>query len=186
MEYPLPDIIFVGGKKRSGKDFLCDQLVAQAGFTKVHMVEPWLRRFFERRGLNPDRWEELKTPYRAEIQAEAAAARANDPNVLINYLRGYLADLPKPICVTAMRFINEAQLGMQMGALVVRVETSTATRLARFIASGEDLALMNDPFESEVDQMPVHLVVSGEEHASVYVPLLSAGYLALLNMRRAA
>src|SRR5262245_44365777 len=97
----LPDIIFVGGKKRSGKDYLCDLLVKEAGFTKVHMVEPWLRGFFERRGLDPDQWEALKAQYRADIQAEAAASRATNPNVLIDYLRGHLASLPKPICVTA-------------------------------------------------------------------------------------
>jgi hypothetical protein len=172
----LPDIIFVGGKKRSGKDFLCDQLVAQGGFTKVHMVEPWLRQFFERRGLDPDRWEELKVEYRAEIQAEASTARAENPNVLIDYLRGHLASLPKPIAITAMRFINEATLGIEMGAMVVRVKTSDETRRQRFIASGDDLALMDDPFEAEVDVMPVHLEISGEMPAHIYVPALADYY----------
>ena len=45
----LPDIIFVGGVKRSGKDFACDRLVEEAGFHKVHIVEPWLARRWCRR-----------------------------------------------------------------------------------------------------------------------------------------
>lgn len=172
----LPDIIFVGGKKRSGKDHLCDLLVREAGFTKIHMVEPWLRQFFERPDLDPDRWEELKAQYRAEIQAEAAASRAENPNVLIDYLRGHLMSLPKPIAVTAMRFSNEATLGIELGALVVRVKTSDEARRKRFLASGDDLALMDDPFEAEVDVMPVHIEISGEMPAEVYVPALADYY----------
>src|SRR5262249_3544441 len=111
-----------------------------------------------------------------EIQAEAAASRATNPNVLIDYLRGHLASLPKPICVTAMRFTNEATLGMELGAMVVRVKTSDETRRQRFIASGDDLALMDDPFEAEVDVMPVHIEISGEMPADIYVPALADCY----------
>lgn len=172
----LPDIIFVGGKKRSGKDFVCDRLVGEAGFTKVHIVEPWLRDFFARRGLDPNRWEELKAEYRADIQAEASVARAVNPNVLIDWFREAVKDMPRPLCVTAVRFTNEAQLGLELGALVVRVKTSDETRRQRFLASGDDLALLNDPFEAEVDAMPVHLEVSGEMPGTMYVPAMADYY----------
>lgn len=178
----LPDSIFVGGRKREGKDFVADLLVKEAGFTKVHIVAPWLRAFFERRGLDPDRWEELKSQYRAEIQAEASAARAENPNVLIDWFRQAIPTLPRPFCVTAVRFINEAQLGMQVGALVVRVKTTDEVRRQRFLASGDDLALMDDPFEAEVPLMPVHLEISGELAAELYVPTLAAAYQQMSEM----
>jgi len=75
-----------------------------------------------------------------------------------------------------MRFINEATLGIELGAMVVRVKTSDATRRQRFIDSGDDLALMDDPFEAEVDAMPVHIEISGEMPAQVYVPALADYY----------
>jgi hypothetical protein len=172
----LPDIIFVGGRKRSGKDFVCDRLVAEAGFTKLHIVEPWLRQWAPRYGYAPDDWERAKTEHRAECQADAAAERAGDPMVLIRWMRAALAERKGPVCVTAVRFSNETELGMELGALCVRVKTSDETRRQRFLASGDDLALMDDPFEAEVDVMPVHIEISGEMPGTFYVPALANYY----------
>lgn len=158
---PLPDLIFVAGKKRVGKDVLCDTLVEREGFTKVHIVESWLRRWCERRGLDPNLWEIHKTTYRAEIQQEAAAARVDDPLCLIRPLLSDLENLPRPLCVTAVRFHNEVDYGKQAGAWCLRVEVPNQTRYARFVQSGESMNLFNDPFEKEVDSLQVDGVISG-------------------------
>src|SRR5215213_2822033 len=139
----LPDLIFVGGKKRSGKDFLCDRLVAERGFHKAHIVEAWLRQWFAARGENPDEWETLKTRYRAEIQADAEVARAKNPRCLLDSFAELLPTFPRPLCVTAIRFVNEAQFGVELGALVIRVQTHDTERAKRFLAAGERLELLN-------------------------------------------
>lgn len=186
----LPDIIFVGGKKRSGKDFVCDRLVEEAGFTKVHIVEPWLRQWATRYGYADDDWVRAKTELREQCQIDATAEREKDPFVLINWLRESLPTLPRPLCVTAVRFTNETLFGMQIGALCLKVETPDTERAKRFLASGDSLALLNDPFESQIDVMPVHAVIPGTMPADWYVPAISAIYSSMLGykdqMRKAA
>lgn len=179
----LPDIIFVAGVKRSGKDFVCDRLVEEAGFTKVHIVEPWLRQWCTQYGYAPDDWERAKTERRAECQADAAANRAKNPFVLIDWFRESVKSMPKPICVTAVRFINEAMLGFELGALVLRVNTPDEVRIERFKASGDTLELLNDPFEREVNQMPVHAEIPGFMPADWYVPSIASVYEAMLSQQ---
>lgn len=179
----LPDIIFVAGKKRSGKDFVCDRFVEQAGYRKLHIAENWLRLFFERRGLDPDRWEELKADYRLEIQAEAELARQENPRRLLDPLVEELVRVKVPTVVTAVRFINEALLGFELGALVLRVHTPEDIRAERFLASGEDLKHLNDSFEREVDQMPVHAAIPGTMPADWYVPAIASIYETMLDQK---
>lgn len=179
----LPDIIFVGGVKRSGKDFACDRLVEEAGFHKVHIVEPWLRKWCAEHDYDPDTWETVKFKERARIQADAAKSRESNPNVLIDWFREAAPTLSKPFAVTAVRFINEAMLGFELGALVLRVHTPDDIREERFRAAGDDLALMSDPFEKEVYQMPVHAEIPGIMPADWYVPAMASIYEVLLDQQ---
>jgi hypothetical protein len=87
------------------------RLVAEKGFHKAHIVEAWLRQWFAARGENPDEWETLKTPYRAEIQADAEIARAENPRCLLDSFAELLPTFPRPLCITAIRFINEHSSG---------------------------------------------------------------------------
>jgi hypothetical protein len=178
----LPDIIFVGGKKRSGKDYLCDLLVERAGFTKYHIVRGWLEGFAARHRISYAEYEAHKEFWRHDVQAEASAARAADPDCLVNAFREILPTLPRPLCVTAVRFANECLFGMEVGAMVVRVATSDRTRRERFIASGTSLELFDDPFEHEVDLMPAHLEMSGEMDADNYIPTLAGVYRELSRL----
>lgn len=179
----LPAVIFVGGKKRSGKDFLCDRLVEQAGFRKVHIVEPWLRQWAVSHGYHEDEWETVKFKHRAEIQADANVARETDPMVLVRYMRDWLPTLPKPICVTAVRFTNEMQMGMQMNAMCLRVDCPDEERKQRFLTAGETLALFDDPFEHEIDTMPVNFGVPGNMPGWWYVPALCELYRTMLIVK---
>jgi hypothetical protein len=156
-----PDIVFVGGKKKSGKDFLCDALVRDLGYTKFHIVAPWLAEFRKRHGLSEEEYEKNKAKWRPVVQAEAASARREDPHCLTRAFRAVLPHLPRPLVVTAMRFANEAEMGWEVGALVLRVRCRDEVRRQRFVEAGEDLALFDDPFEAEVDKMPVHYEVNG-------------------------
>src|SRR5262249_47377392 len=144
--------------------------------TKVHIVEAWLREWVAANGENPDEWETLKVKYRAEIQDAAELARAANPRCLLDSFAARLPALPRPICVTAMRFINEARYAMELGALVIRVQTPDTVRAQRFLAGGESLALLEDPFEREIDQLPVHLELPGTEPAAWYVPAIEELY----------
>lgn len=167
-----PDIVFVGGKKRAGKDFFADALVSELGYTKYHIVRPWMEEFCRRHGVAYEDYEKEKHRWRALIQKEATEARATDPDCMVRALRAALPTLPRPLVVTAMRFKNEAEFGWQAGALVLRVKTRDAVRRQRFLDAGEDLALFDDPFEAEVDTMPVHYEVTGTLSADTYSWLL--------------
>ncbi len=183
---PLPDVVMVGGRKRAGKDFLCDSLVRYSGFVKLHIVEPYLRAFFGRRGLDPDLWEELKPLYRAEIQAEAEVARAEDPLCLIRRLPeriDFLRAQGHKVAITGVRFTNEVLFGVQSGYLVVKVWVPDSVRRQRFIDSGESLELFDDPFEREIDQMQWPLEIEGTYPAESYPFLVSAGFGGLHQAR---
>lgn len=189
----LPRVVAFAGKKKSGKDFAADCLVRDAEFTKLHIVEPWLRLWMAEHGLDPDNWEELKARYRAEIQRDALKAREGDPLRLIRVLPARINEVlaeGESVAITGVRFINEATWMMQQGYLVVKVEVEPATRMQRFVQSGEDLALFNDPFETEIDLLPWHLCVAGDQPAEVYTVCLSAAYVAMLaekeHQRKAA
>ncbi len=178
---PLPNVIFFGGRKKSGKDFICDFLVRERGYTKLHIAEPWLRGFCERHSLTWEHYSANKHLYRAQVQAEAEQARAENPNVLIEMLgreldrrRGEL------IVVSGIRFINEALFAIWNGHLMVKVEVDDETRRQRFIEAGESLELFDDPFEREIDEMPYHLLVPGNLEAWRYEFLLSGGYIKLM------
>lgn len=184
---PLPNVIFFGGKKKSGKDFICDFLVRERGYTKLHIAEPWLRAFCERHNITWEHYSANKHLYRAQVQDEATLARERNPNVLLDLLgqeldrrRGEL------IAVSGIRFINEALFAIWNGHLMVKVEVPDDIRRQRFIDAGESLALFDDPFEAEVDQMPYQLLVPGDLEAWRYEFLLSGGYIKLMLTKKEA
>lgn len=172
MNQPIANIVFVAGKKLAGKDYLCDLLVAERGYHKFHIVHPWLMKFCERHGIPWSEYEQVKAKWRAQIQIEATEARNKNPNVLVDEFRALLPSLPRPLCVTAVRFKNEGLLGREIGALIVRVDTPDDVRRQRFIDKGEDLSLFNDPFESEIDSIPAHTTVCGDWPKSWFIPAL--------------
>lgn len=186
----LPRLIFVGGAKRSGKDFLCDALVAQAGCVKVHIAEQWLKALCFEMGISyVEDYLPNKANYRAEIQRRAAAARQADPLVLVKQFDPWVREQFKTrpglrLAVSGMRFANEADYAIQIGAFSVRVAVSDDVRRQRFVEAGEDLALFNDPFEAEIPAMPVHCELPGDMPAEWYPPAIAEiyGYLSVLTV----
>lgn len=169
----MPELIFVSGRKLAGKDYLCDRLVAEAGYHKFHIVYPWLvNQFCPRHGISYDEYTANKPKWRAICQEEATAERAKDPDVLIRVFRDRLPELPRPLCVTAVRFAREVRLCLDLGGLALRVQTPDEVRRQRFLDAGEDLALFDDPFEKEIDALPVHADVCGSLAPDQYVPIV--------------
>lgn len=187
----LPPVVFVAGKKRAGKDFLADALVADAGFEKTHIAAPWLLEFFSARGYHFDTYDEvpteLKVRYREGIQREATLAREYNPEVLIDLMREYLLERTstKPLVVSGVRFRNEAEFAIRQGYFVVKVAVSDEVRRQRFLAAGENLELFDDPFEREIDGLPAHLEVTGDMPASFYPQVVGQAYLSMLRIREA-
>ena len=186
---PLPPVLFIAGKKKSGKDFLADTFVTEFGYAKLHIAEPWLRAWFAAKGLNPDEWETLKTQHRTEIQKDAQVARdESGGRALLVGLHNRVEDLlltHEGVAVSGVRFINEGQFAMQNGYFVVRVDTGDETRRQRFIDSEESLKLFDDPFEHEVNLLPCHIIVSGEEAGWKQPYIVATGYSTLMRYRRA-
>lgn len=168
----MPEIVFVAGKKLAGKDYLSDRLVAEAGYHKFHIVYPWLLTFCERHGVPYDEYTANKPRWRELCQKEAAEEREKDPDILLRMFRERLPELPRPLCVTAVRFVREVKLGLELGALTIRVQTPDAVRRQRFLAAGESLELFDDPFEREIDTLPVHADVAGTLEPGQYVPIV--------------
>lgn len=178
----LPRLIFVGGTKKSGKDYLCDALVREAGFEKVHIAERWLQRLCFDMGIAyVEDYLPNKASYRAEIQRRATAAREADPLVLVREFDPWVREQfrTKPdlrLAVTGMRFANEADYAIQIGAFAIRVQVDDETRRQRFVEAGENLALFNDPFEAETPTMPVHCELPGDMPAEWYPPAIAEIY----------
>jgi hypothetical protein len=186
MDLILPNIIFVAGKKKAGKDVVCDSLVPY-GYTKLHIAEPWLRRHCADMGISYEgEYLPNKHIYRAEIQRRATLARAADPECLLKELPAFLSRYER-VAVSGVRFINEALYGIfHLGALVAKVEVPEAARRQRFLASGESLDLLKDPFEREIDEMPCQVLLQGVMEPATYPLLLSGAYVHLLRAKRNA
>ena len=186
---PMPNVVVVAGKKRSGKDTFCDSL-APDGFVKVHIAETWLREWFEARGMNPDEWETLKSAHREAIQRDATIARAEDELVVVRRTMARINELHaegKRVAVTAVRFNNEALWAIRAGFLVVQVEVDDEVRRERFQRSGESLALFDDPFEADLGpDFPCHLTIDGNQNPLAYPIILSAGFTSLHGFRAQA
>ena len=127
---PLPPVMFIAGKKKSGKDYLADTFVMEFGYAKLHIAEPWLRQWFKARGLDQPMGR-VKEQYRAEIQADAKQVRAETGGrALLVGLRDRINELlfdHEGVVISGVRFINEGQFAMQNGYCVVKVETSDGT-----------------------------------------------------------
>jgi hypothetical protein len=171
---PNRPTVFLGGKKKSGKDFIADQLVARAGYTKYHLVRPWLEGFCARHGLAWDRYEAEKAQWRPLVQEEATEARRLDPDCLVRAFEAAFPALPRPLAVVGLRFVGEGRMAIGLGGLMLRVECPDDVRRERFVASGESPNLFDDPFESEVDSMPVHAEVPGTLAADEIIPLVES------------
>jgi hypothetical protein len=184
----LPPVILVGGKKKSGKDFVCDTLVTHHGYSKIHIVTPWLIDWCQRNGIDyVHEYLVDKGRYRAKLQADALEAREANPHVLTEALVARVNELRAeghPVAVTGVRFINECLWGIQRGHFVLKIETPDEVRRQRFINSGENLALFDDPFEREIDEMPAHLVLQGNLEPWKYPQLISAAFRYLLGLGR--
>src|SRR5690242_9954698 len=104
----LPDVIFLGGRKRAGKGTVAKALEA-VGFTTLHIVEPWLRQWCADRGIDYDtEYLPNKGQYRQQIQDDAEIARAENPNVLLDALDVRIPEVGGKVVVDGVRFLNEA------------------------------------------------------------------------------
>lgn len=178
----LPQLIFVAGKKRAGKDTLCDSLLP-FGYTKLHIAEPWLRtQCYDLKISYEDEYLPNKGQYRDIIQRRATRARQDDPYCLIRHW-GSFEDTGKCV-VSGIRFVNEADWGMDIGAFVVLVTTPDEIRAQRFQTSCENLNSLNDPFESEIDELPYHLSVSGTINPTHYPKLISKSHCDYISVDR--
>ena len=188
----MPRYIFVAGKKRAGKDYLADALVEHSGYEKFHIATPWLLEFYRSKGYDFGSYDEvpqeLRSRYRSELQERAAKARERDPEVLIRPLRDYIEQRerapsggPAPLVVTGVRFKNEALYAIRSGYFVVQVVVPDDVRRNRFLVSGEDLSLFDDPFEEDLGpSFPCHVTLDGNLGGGAYVQQIAASYKYLL------
>lgn len=178
----LPQVIFLAGKKRAGKTTLADILTERCGYTQMHIATAWIKRHLNDMGVSWEEYQADKPRYREEIQRRATLARAENPNCLVDELPAVIEPfVAKGGClvVDGVRFSNEALFAFQHGYLVVKVKTPDFVRRERFIAAGENLAHLNDPFEREIDLLPFHISLPGTLGRDEYLPLLGRAYAEL-------
>ena len=183
----LPRVIFLAGKKGVGKSFICELLKARAGYSVLHIAAPWLEKWWADRGY--DFWTvtpETKATWREAIQRDAAEAREKDPDVLVKMLDDRIRDYAGDgLVVDGVRFHNEALYGISQGYFVAKVDTPDAVRRRRFIERGENLSLLDDPFERELgEDFPCHVILPGDRGADFYIPAISAAYVRLKEAGR--
>lgn len=197
---PLPNTIFVAGGIASGKDTVVDQLVAQCGFRKVHIVEPYKRQVAAELGVPYEEFEARNDEFREYLQRGAIERRAANPNCMIDLFDEMRRRSSERMAVTGARFINEAQYAIERGFLVVRLNVVREERLRRALRralsklgnyTAEDVLRLqaeiesrfDHPTEAEVPLMPVHLDLDGTYQPEAYPTIISAGYVKLLGYK---
>lgn len=184
----LPDEIFIAGKMASGKDFVAARLLEADEYQRLPLALEVKKDIAAKYGITLEELELNKSKYRTDLQEHGNGCRGlfGKDYWLRRWEKGraelFDAFANPRFVVTDCRYINEAQFGIQRGALVVRVVVPDEIRLRRLqllygTVTDEQL---HHASEVEVDRLPCHLEISGQLPADQIVPTLEAGYLYLL------
>ncbi len=188
----LPDTIYLAAKMGCGKDYVAQQLVSMAGFTKVAFADALKEEVADRAGVTVAHIESNKAEYRAELQRWGGVRRAEDVDYWVKRFAERRASVSGPVVNTDTRFPNEGFYVLRTGGLLVMLTLPEEVRIGRLTARDGHFnpAWMEDTSEKHYASLPWHLSIETDQTPGDYPALISAGYVALLaekqHQRRAA
>lgn len=147
VEFQPPLRLGLSGKMRSGKDTLADYLVACHGFQKFSFAQRLKELAVELFGARAGKKD------RALLVSLGAHLCAIDPMVFVNSAMMKMP-LNADVVVSDVRFPYEFHALKMMGFRLVRIHVGRAEQERRVLASepGTDLALLDDPSETALDE----------------------------------
>lgn len=174
----LADNIFLAGRMGAGKDFVAARLVEEAGFTRLAFADALKAEVAAHLGISVEELNRRKAEFRSVLQNWGVGQREADPLYWIKRWADARAQIPGPVVCTDVRFLNEAEYGMQIGALVIRVKTPDTVREERLRArdGSFDPATLNHVSEQYIDRLMAHLELPGIMPAWWYVPSIAGLY----------
>lgn len=169
------ELIGLTGKMGSGKDFTKDYLAEQGYYVARESFADGLRYEIEELlndGIHlPGIW---RKPYPPEVRAllqwwGTDLRRSKDPDYWLKKLDDRLYQYPETggplICVTDVRFPNEAEVIKARGGLIVVVWAPTNLRAQRLGLTQDELAERDrHPSERSMDNYPADVILVSEDN----------------------
>lgn len=150
---PNTNKIALIGKMRCGKDILADHLYSEYGHKRYAFGDELKRHYHEIFG-------ETTVKPRKSYQWFGQAMRQHQPDIWVQKLFDKLdKENPPKIVITDCRQPNEYERLLQEGFLLIRINASLETRIARMKLAGDDFLLEDLDHETEkyIDTFQVHL-----------------------------
>ena len=152
-------MIFLAGKKASGKDTIANAAVALGSIaepsTHFHVIHPakiWVMKTFQ---VHEHHYETFRSKHRNYIQQRASEVLKLDPKVLLRIIDDIPDDQRRGCIVVGIRFLHERDYARSHNIPVVLINTPDEERRKRLASRGETLPDgIADPFER--DLIPEH------------------------------
>jgi len=161
-------MIFIAGKKASGKDTIANSAVALGCIaepsTKFHVVHPaktWVMKTFQ---VSEDRYDAFRSKHRVYIQQRASEVLRHDPTVLLRIISDIPHSLRRGAIVVGIRFLHERDYAHVRKIPTVLIDTPDHVRSQRLAARGEVVhgsAVPVDEFERELHPRHWDYVLDG-------------------------
>lgn len=187
----LPDIIFLAGLMRSGKDTIAELLVQYAGYVRIAFADALKEEIAAHYGVTVEHINQHKAEFRSILQEWGVAKREADPEYWIKewFKRAepFLEAGIGVVC-TDCRFLNEAAYGIKIGAMLLRVIIPEDLRIERLIATDGpnfNREALNHPSEQYIAQMVPHADFPGNLDRDLILPTLEDTYYKLLYLGEA-
>lgn len=156
----LPNDLFLTGYIASGKDFVANQLVAQAGYTRLSFADALKQEVASFAGITVGELNQRKADFRAVLQTVGVSRRKADENYWIGRWEAARAFISGPVVCADVRFPNEAQFARLTRGLLLRVSVPEEERRRRVIA--RDGVYNPDWAQHESERYVSTLPVDGE------------------------
>ena len=153
----------VSGKMRSGKDTLAERLVERYGFKRYAFADRLKEVARELFGMP------LGAKNRHLLVELGRKMCEVDRLVWVNCVLGQMP-LRQDVIISDLRFKYEYHALKAFDFIIVRVDSDEETRLKRVgkFGSRVDLALVDDPSETDLDDMEFDWVIDGTTYDSLY------------------
>jgi len=148
-------MIFLAGKKASGKDTIANAAVILGSiaepstqFYVIHPAKIWVMKTFQ---VHEHHYEAFRSKHRSYIQQRASEVLKLDPTVLLTMLHDIPDDQRRGCIVVGIRFLHERDYALSRNIPVALIHTSDEERRIRLEARGETLPDgIVDPFERDL------------------------------------
>lgn len=176
--FTLPSTIFLTGEMGSGKDFVGNILVEQAGYTRLAFADALKEEMCLHFGITLAELTARKAEFRSRMQDWGKAKREADVDYWVKEWAKRRAAIDGPVVCTDMRFPNEADHAMQNHYFAARIKTPENVRIGRLRSRDGSFnpSWLNHPTEVHIPHLPVACELDGTGSPEYYIPAIASVY----------